>query len=75
MTKELDAKRDRIAARDTSIPKMGATLLWWEQQIYNDISNYGCADVTGGKGTGILIAEDGAGRIFKVEITQVGGPE
>lgn len=75
MTKELDAKRDRIAARDTSIPKMGDSALSLEGGIFAYLSNYIGPDVSGGKGTGIIVAEDPSGRIFKVEITQVGGPE
>lgn len=75
MTKELDAKRDRIAARDTSIPKMGAGALDFESDLFSFMSNRFGLDVTGGQGTGIIVAEDRHGRIFKVEITQVGGPE
>lgn len=73
--KNLDAKRERIAARDCSIPKMGPHALNLETGLFSFLSNLGFRGVTGGEGTGIIVARQQGGRVFKVEITQVDGPE
>lgn len=74
----VNSKRAQIAARERDlahITRMGTAALDFESQLYAVISNYTGLKVRGGQGTGIVVAQDGAGRVFKVEITQVDGPE
>lgn len=75
----LDVKRARIALRqsDFSMPKMGESALALEAMTFAFLCNTVSPSlkVRGGQGTGIIVAKDYHGRVFKVELTQVDGPE
>lgn len=64
----------RRAADLPGIPKMGTTALNLEAGLYGFAANSGMG-ASGGQGTGIIVARDAHGRVFKVELTQVDGPE
>lgn len=75
----LRAKRERIADRDANIsvfPRMNHAMLMLEEHLFTAMAGHpGTAHTDGGQGTGIIVATDRIGRVFKVEVTQVDGPE
>lgn len=58
-----------------AMPRMGEAALNYEAGLYAFLSNAGYRRVGGGQGTGIITVEDNHHRTFKIELTQVGGPE
>lgn len=75
----LRRKREQIKAREANVsvfPRMNHATLMMEEHLFSAISAHpGTHDTRGGEGTGIIVATDRIGRVFKVEITQVDGPE
>lgn len=59
----------------TGMPTMGAVALGVEAGLHAYLSNASGLRARGGQGTGIIVASDMHGRVFKVELSQVEGPK
>lgn len=61
--------------RTPTMPTMGVTALGVEAGLHAYLSNAAGLRARGGQGTGIIVASDMHGRVFKVELSQVDGPK